>query len=460
MTSTTTGRLREVKNYFDNGDNHVGYRRLLDSAIETQDMDVFAETLAFCDWYDQYQANQQKDASALGTQVSALLEKIAAADTAPAFVSSEPVIRMEKVNKTYQAGSFSLKEIDLQLYPRQIIGLVGENGNGKTTLLRLLYGELRPDNGSISYHISGLPDTASFYDTKTRLGFIPQRPNNWYGSLMANLQFTATHYGYKGRDNFLWTELVCARMGLRAFRTFNWNRISSGYKMRFELAKAIIKKPQVLLLDEPLANLDVLAQQVILEDLRFLAESEKMPIGIILSSQQLYEVEKVSQQVIFLKNGSPKYQQTRMPAGSGSPAAAGYGPSATTGFGPAGTGSAFHATPDSGTATIPGSGLHATPDSGTATIPGSGPAGTSASDQASAPEPAVFELETTATREQLQQAFTTAGLQSISFNGGVYLLYFDHTVTPSVFITLLGQSGLPVRYFRDISTSSRRFFNA
>ena len=398
MTSTTNGRLKEVKSYFDNGDTHVGYRRLLDSAIETQNMEVFEQTLLFCDWYDQFQAGQQKDAAALNAQVTSLLEKIAVADTAPAIESVQPVIRMEKVNKTYHSGSFSLKEIDIELYPRQIIGLVGENGNGKTTLLRLLYGELKPDNGKISYLMNGLPQGASFYDIKTRLGFIPQRPNTWYGSLMANLQFTATHYGYKGRDNFLWTELVCARMGLRAFRTYNWNRISSGYKMRFELAKAIIKKPQVLLLDEPLANLDVLAQQVILEDLRFLAESEKMPIGIILSSQQLYEVEKVSQQVVFLKNGQPKYQQTKKPDAL------------------------------------------ATAEE--------------------VQEPAVFELETTATREELQQAFAGAGLQSISFNGGVYLLYFDQTVTTSGFITVLGRSGLPVRYFRDISSSSRRFFNA
>ncbi|MEP3967783.1 MAG: ABC transporter ATP-binding protein, partial [Nonlabens sp.] len=62
-------------------------------------------------------------------------------------------------------------------------------------------------------------------------------------------------------------------------------------------------QPEVMLLDEPLANLDVLAQQVVLEDLKSICNSVVNPIALILSSQQLYEVEKVSDKVIYLKNG-------------------------------------------------------------------------------------------------------------------------------------------------------------
>jgi ABC-2 type transport system ATP-binding protein len=74
-----------------------------------------------------------------------------------------------------------------------------------------------------------------------------------------------------------------------------------------------------LLLDEPLANLDILSQQLILEDLKLLGKSLSNPLGIVLSSQQLYEVEKVSDEVIFLKNGKPssfnqlKNNQTNTP---------------------------------------------------------------------------------------------------------------------------------------------------
>src|SRR5690606_29231484 len=90
-------------------------------------------------------------------------------------------------------------------------------------------------------------------------------------------------------------------------RNHQWSELSSGYKMRFELARTFLRKPKILLLDEPLANLDVLAQQLILEDLKNLSQSISNPLGIVLSSQQLFEVEKVSDKILFLKNGAPIY---------------------------------------------------------------------------------------------------------------------------------------------------------
>jgi ABC-2 type transport system ATP-binding protein len=101
-------------------------------------------------------------------------------------------------------------------------------------------------------------------------------------------------------------DLVITRLGLRKFRKHYWNNLSSGYKMRFELARMLLRKPKILLIDEPLANLDILAQQTILDDFRNIANSAFRPIAIVLSSQQLYEVEKTSNQVVFLKRGSQK----------------------------------------------------------------------------------------------------------------------------------------------------------
>jgi ABC-2 type transport system ATP-binding protein len=390
MNSTYRPHLAEVKSYFFNGDNHLGYRRLLDAAIETQQQDIYAATLSFCDWYDVY-AQNPADAAALNAKVNDLLEKI---DNTPLAVSTGGIkLQADGISKRYMAGAFSLSRLSLALSAGKITGLVGENGNGKTTLLRLLYGELKPDTGTINYHISNIPPQHSFYDVKTRLAFIPQRPNAWYGPLMSNLQFAATHFGQTGKENFLWTEMIAARMGLRPFRTYNWSRVSSGYKMRFELARTLVKKPEILLLDEPLANLDVLAQQVILEDLKYLAKSQSMPMGIILSSQQLYEVEKVSEEVIFLQKGVAKMQQTGQ-------------------------------------------------------------------EEQAAGNQLVLELETAATREQVQAVFESNGLQKISFNGGVYILYFDGGTNASGLMKRIGEAELPVKYLRDISASSRRFFDA
>ena len=392
METMYNPRLAEVKAYFDNGDTHLGYRRLLDAAIETQNESVFAETLAFCDWYDAATAQQNNTLDALPAKVADLLQVI---DNVP-YNEHMPdtLLRAHGISKKYSKGNFSLQPLDVHLQSGEITGLVGENGNGKTTLLRLLYGELMPDAGRIDYQLSNVASKGSFYDTKSRLAFIPQRPPTWHGALMDNLQLAATHFGLKGRANLLWTEMIVARMGLRPFRSYTWSRISSGYKMRFELARTLVKKPEILLLDEPLANLDVLAQQIILEDLRFIAQSKTLPMAVILSSQQLYEVEKVSTQVIFLQKGVAKMQQ---PPQHGS-------------------------------------------------IPQEAPL--------------IMELETTASREQLQELFGSSGLQRISFNGGIYILYFAGGSILGDILQAIGRAGLPVKYLRDISASSRRFFDA
>ena len=118
-----------------------------------------------------------------------------------------------------------------------------------------------------------------------------------------NLEFTASCYGYTPEENNLVIDLVITRLGLRAYKNHSWKSLSSGYKMRFELARMLLRKPKILLIDEPLANLDIIAQQTILEDFRQIANSPFRPIAIVLSSQQLYEVEKVSDEVVFLKKG-------------------------------------------------------------------------------------------------------------------------------------------------------------
>jgi ABC-2 type transport system ATP-binding protein len=198
-----------------------------------------------------------------------------------------------------------LGNISISIYEGDVWGLVGENGNGKTTLLRILAKDLKFDQGNLQYQID--ENVSSDYYLRTKLTYIPQRTPKWYGSLKTNLKFAATHYGIKGEENELIVLMMIIRFGLWKYRNHNWDELSSGYKMRFELARTFLRSPKLLLLDEPLANLDVLAQQLILEDLKNLSQSLSNPLGIILSSQQLFEVEKISDKILFLKNGAPTH---------------------------------------------------------------------------------------------------------------------------------------------------------
>lgn len=200
---------------------------------------------------------------------------------------------------------FRLHELDVKLKFGEITGVVGENGNGKTTLLRLLAGELSSDSGTLLY--PALNSGEDWYAIKNKLAFIPQRINKWHGTLADNLKFYATIHGFTSEENAYHIDYILFRLGLERFRDLKWSEISSGYRLRFELAKMLLWKPKLLILDEPLANLDINAQQLFLQDLKFFTQSASHPISVILSSQNLHEIERVADNIIFIRQGKTIY---------------------------------------------------------------------------------------------------------------------------------------------------------
>ncbi|CAM4276980.1 ABC transporter ATP-binding protein [Flavobacterium terrigena] len=268
-------------------------KRIIDFTLDTEDIQHYKQTNDFLNWYDTNEASTE-----VKEKLNSLLNNLHLALKVKEIKPHNTIISIDKLKKVYNSN-FALGPIHLDIKSGEIIGLVGENGNGKTTLLRSICGELHPTSGSINYKF----DYSDLYDLRTKLVYIPQRTDTWRGSMYENLEFTASCYGYKPEENNLVVDLVITRLGLRKFRSYNWNGLSSGYKMRFELARMLLRKPKILLIDEPLANLDILAQQTVLDDFRNIANSPFRPIAIVLSSQQLYEVEKTSNQVVFLKQG-------------------------------------------------------------------------------------------------------------------------------------------------------------
>ena len=216
--------------------------------------------------------------------------------------------RCQNLSKRYGRNQqpLVLSDISIELRPGEITGVVGVNGVGKTTLLRIIAGELQRTGGDISYALLS-PGRLDWQAIRHQIGYVEQLPRRWYGPLRDNLHFHAASHGVKGRENEAEVDFIIQRLGLDAYRDSTWTEISGGYKTRFELAKALVGGPSLLILDEPLAPLDVISQQVFLRDLRDLANSALHPLPIILSSQHLYEIESIADQLLFLDEGKPLF---------------------------------------------------------------------------------------------------------------------------------------------------------
>lgn len=218
----------------------------------------------------------------------------------------QPILTATQISKNYGAGNFQLATLDLTIFPGEIIGLVGENGNGKTTLLRILAGDLSRDTGLL-YFDGQQVEKHGWENYKSNIAYIPQRIPRWYGFLRDNLLFQASVLGMNGNDATARVDYLIEVLGLSDYAHLKWNEISSGFRLRFQLAKMLIGKPRLLVLDEPLGNLDVNAQERFLGDLRRYVGEPENGIAVIFSSQLLHEIENVSDKIVLLRKGVLKY---------------------------------------------------------------------------------------------------------------------------------------------------------
>ncbi|MGB5982717.1 MAG: ABC transporter ATP-binding protein [Nonlabens sp.] len=301
-------RLQEVRSFFKNKDTVLGFRKLMDCASDTQNMHVYQQIIDIAAWKERH----PEDIDQLTDKSLNLVNELEKFQIEPAAIDTA-IITATDLTKTYGSEKFCLGPINLSVFKGKVYGLVGENGNGKTTLLRSLAKELSISSGNLDFRFR--ESVKDDFDLRSKLVYIPQRTATWYGSLKDNLKFVLSNYGIDPQENETRVLFIIARLGLWNYRHLKWSELSSGYKMRFELARTLLRQPEVMLLDEPLANLDVLAQQVVLEDLKSICNSVANPIALILSSQQLYEVEKISDKVIYLKNG--QYTDNNEPSTQG-----------------------------------------------------------------------------------------------------------------------------------------------
>jgi ABC-2 type transport system ATP-binding protein len=208
-----------------------------------------------------------------------------------------PVLAAEALCKTY-GGLAAVDQVSLQVRPGEIVGLVGPNGAGKTTIISMILGVLQPTAGAILIDGVDLARARSKALARTNFAAVyAPLPGNL--TVEQNLRVFGLIYGVKNLSARI-DELI-AEFDLGRHRRQKAGVLSSGEQTRVALAKAMLNKPRLLLLDEPTASIDpATARDIRARILDFVRESQA---GVLWTSHNMYEVAETCDRVLFLSRG-------------------------------------------------------------------------------------------------------------------------------------------------------------
>jgi ABC-2 type transport system ATP-binding protein len=210
---------------------------------------------------------------------------------------AKTALRVDKLHKQY-GNVIALDEVSFAVQRGEIVGLLGPNGAGKTTTINIVLGVLQATTGSVQ--IDGLDVARQRARALARTNFAAvyaALPGNL--TVIENLRFFGLLYSVDSLR--IRVDELIEEFDLAHVRHTKCGLLSSGEQTRAALAKALLNKPQLLLLDEPTASLDPSAAQIIRAKIQHLASHGDC--GILWTSHSMYEVEAVCDRALFLSHG-------------------------------------------------------------------------------------------------------------------------------------------------------------
>jgi len=210
------------------------------------------------------------------------------------FDSSQTVSEKQLENSPLQIKSVSknfsnrpvVNNLSFSMNQGEILGLLGPNGAGKSTTINMIAGMLAPDQGSIS--IFGFDNRSAYLKTRRLVGVMHQDQ-------------VKIHSGYYGvRDDPAWRRLIVEQMELGPHLEKKYLKLSGGMRRRFMLAKSLLHKPRLIILDEPTAGVDVELRSRLWA---FVREINNSGISVLLTTHYLDEAEEMCDRIAFMSEG-------------------------------------------------------------------------------------------------------------------------------------------------------------
>ncbi len=209
---------------------------------------------------------------------------------------SIPALAIKNLSKEYD-GTLAVNDISFTIEPGEIFGLLGPNGAGKSTAINMIVGVSRIGSGSIE--VFGFDNQKESRTTRRMVGVMHQEIviDNFF-TIDQALRFHAGYYGV--RDDAAWRQRLIDRLGLQPHLHKVMIKLSGGMKRRFMIAKALIHKPQLLILDEPTAGVDVELRHTLWD---FVHEINQQGTTILLTTHYLEEAEQMCDRIAIMNHG-------------------------------------------------------------------------------------------------------------------------------------------------------------
>ena len=210
-----------------------------------------------------------------------------------------PAVEIRNLRKTYSGGVEALKGIDLTVPVGEFFGLLGPNGAGKTTTIGITTGLVRITGGSVE--VMGYDVVRQFRQARRHIGLAAQELSfDWFFAIEDLMMLQAGYYGVSRKVARQNTDRLLDTFGLSGKKRAKPRQLSGGMKRRFQIARSLVHDPDILILDEPTAGVDVELRHRLWE---YLTRLNKEGKTVILTTHYIEEAEKLCERVAIIDHG-------------------------------------------------------------------------------------------------------------------------------------------------------------
>jgi ABC-2 type transport system ATP-binding protein len=212
---------------------------------------------------------------------------------------SANALQIENLVKRYPSGVEALRGVSLEIPPGNLFGLLGPNGAGKSTLIHCTTGLAQATSGAIE--VFGHDAISDYEEARLAVGLAPQEPNlDWFLTVEETLDYHAGYFGVPKRERRERTTELLETFSLTEKRHERTRTLSGGMKRRLILARAVMHRPRLLILDEPTAGVDV---ELRLELWHYVQKINQEGTTILLTTHYLEEAEQLCDRIAFIAEG-------------------------------------------------------------------------------------------------------------------------------------------------------------